>query len=86
VQASKFVLDSGMQYIHLPPYSPDFQPIEELFHHLKDWIRQNYRDGWAAMDCVNGPAHPFVFLMEGLDSVSCEGVEGFFHDTGYPIM
>lgn len=38
------------------------------------------------MDCVNGPAHPFVFLMEGLDSVSREDVKGFFYDTGYPIM
>lgn len=27
----------------LPPYSPDFNPIEESFNDLKSWIRRHYR-------------------------------------------
>jgi transposase len=26
----------------LPPYSPDFNPIEATFHNLKAWIQRNY--------------------------------------------
>ncbi|KAF1935667.1 hypothetical protein EJ02DRAFT_294298, partial [Clathrospora elynae] len=25
----------------LPPYSPDFNPIEKSFKHLKSWIKRN---------------------------------------------
>jgi transposase len=27
---------------YLPPYSPDFNPIEEAFAELKAWIKKNY--------------------------------------------
>ena len=27
--------------IFLPPYSPDFMPLEELFAQVKNWIREN---------------------------------------------
>jgi transposase len=34
----------------LPPYSPDFNPIEATFHDLKAWIQRNYQqaDDFAA--------------------------------------
>jgi len=79
------ITDQGMRYCFLPPYSPDYQPIEEMFHQLKQWIRRNYRDGRAAMDCIRGPNHPFEFLFEGLDSVTAQDIQGFFRDTGYAM-
>lgn len=27
---------------YLPPYSPDFNPIEEAFAELKAWMKKNY--------------------------------------------
>lgn len=33
----------GVWLKFLPPYSPDFNPIEESFGDLKHWIRRNYR-------------------------------------------
>ncbi|GBE83829.1 hypothetical protein SCP_0508860 [Sparassis crispa] len=77
------IVERGMRYIFLPPYSPDLQPIEELFHELKEWIRRNYIEGRAAMRCTNSPAHPWVFLMEGLDHITPDDAYGFFKDTGY---
>jgi hypothetical protein len=35
------LLDAGVQLLFLPPYSPDFNPIEESFHDLKAHIRAN---------------------------------------------
>ena len=36
-----FVLDSitGAKLIYLPPYSPDYNPIEQAFHSIKAWLR-----------------------------------------------
>lgn len=30
----------GAKLFHLPPYSPDLNPIEQVFAKLKDWLRQ----------------------------------------------
>ncbi|KAF8804698.1 hypothetical protein BYT27DRAFT_7106901, partial [Phlegmacium glaucopus] len=27
--------------IYLPPYSPDFNPIEQAFHSIKAWLRRH---------------------------------------------
>jgi transposase len=33
--------DAGVRLEFLPPYSPDFNPIEEAFAELKAWLRKN---------------------------------------------
>jgi len=33
--------DAGVELAYLPPYSPDFNPIEESFAQLKAWIKKN---------------------------------------------
>ena len=33
--------DAGVLLDFLPPYSPDFNPIEEAFAELKIWMRKN---------------------------------------------
>jgi transposase len=33
--------EAGVVLEFLPPYSPDFNPIEELFSALKAWVRKN---------------------------------------------
>ena len=71
--------------LFVPPYSLDFQPIEEMFHQLKQWIRHNFRKGQAAMDCLLGPTHPLAFFFKGLDSITAEDIQGFFRDTGYSV-
>lgn len=29
---------TGAKLIYLPPYSPDFNPIEQAFHSVKAWL------------------------------------------------
>jgi transposase len=41
---------AGILLLYLPPYSPDFNPIEEYFGDLKRYIRRHYREctnDWA---------------------------------------
>jgi transposase len=34
--------DAGVLLEFLPPYSPDYNPIEESFAELKQWLKKNY--------------------------------------------
>jgi hypothetical protein len=34
--------DAGVRLEYLPPYSPDFNPIEEAFAELKAWMKLSY--------------------------------------------
>jgi hypothetical protein len=34
--------EAGVRLEYLPPYSPDFNPIEEAFAELKAWMKKNY--------------------------------------------
>ena len=38
-----FILDSitGAKLIYLPPYTPDYNPIEQAFHSIKAWLRRH---------------------------------------------
>lgn len=33
--------EAGVELVYLPPYSPDYNPIEESFAELKAWFRKN---------------------------------------------
>ena len=34
--------EAGVLLEFLPPYSPDYNPIEEAFAELKQWLKKNY--------------------------------------------
>lgn len=38
----KMCSDAGVKLIYLPPYSLDFNPIEEFFSKLKAFIRRHW--------------------------------------------
>ena len=49
--------DAGVRLEYLPPYSPDYNPIEEAFAELKAWMKKNYtladlfeslKDSWSS--------------------------------------
>jgi hypothetical protein len=44
--------ESGVRLEYLPPYSPDYNPIEEAFATVKRWIKLNYVmvDNYEAFD------------------------------------
>jgi len=62
------------ELIYLPPYSPDFNPIEEAFAKLKHILRKIGARGKEALIEAMGRA---------LGAVSTEDVRGFFAHCGY---
>ena len=72
-QARQAVERAGASVMFLPPYSPDFNPIEELFSKLKELLRRvAARTKEAVYDAVG----------EALKLVSAEDILGWFRHAG----
>ena len=72
-----------MQLLYLPPYSPDFNPIEEGFSALKAWIQRN-RD-YVLGEMTNDPnCDPYEMLWEGVfATMTPDSIAGWYRDSGY---
>ena len=72
-----------MRLLYLPPYSPDFNPIEEGFPAMKAWLRHN-RD-YALME-LGGEVdtNPFALLWEAVfAAMTPENISGWYAHCGY---
>lgn len=72
-----------MKLVYLPPYSPDYNPIEEGFSALKAWLRSN-------CEFVRGEltgeqtCDPLSMLWEAVfASLTSDSARGWFKDSGY---
>lgn len=71
-----------MRYEFLPPYSPDFNPIELMFSAVKAHIRRNggiVREAMGDDDKIS----VLLRLNEAVYSVSLEDVHGWYRHCGY---
>jgi transposase len=65
---------SGCTLRFLPPYSPDFNPIEWAFGKLKTWLRQAAARTTETLDAA---------IAEGLDQITATDARGWFSGCGY---
>jgi transposase len=65
---------TGSRLLYLPPYSPDFNPIEQLFAKLKALLRK------AAERSVNGLWNRIAALLNAFTSEECTN---YFRNAGY---
>lgn len=74
--------EAGVKLLYLPPYSPDFNPIEEFFAELKAHIKKV----WSAYE--KNPDQGFhAFLQRCVYEVGArqDSAEGHFRHSGVPI-
>lgn len=74
--------DAGVKLLYLPPYSPDFNPIEEFFAELKAYIKKS----WSAYEA--NPEQGFhIFLRRCIHDIGAkqQSAEGHFRHTGITI-
>ena len=72
-----------MRLLYLPPYSPDFNPIEESFSCIKAWIRSHRDEVLIEMD-GSPESRPYEILWQAVFvSVTVDKVKGWFRDCGY---
>lgn len=71
-----------MRYEFLPPYSPDYNPIELLFSAMKYRLRRNGDYIRFAMTEL-GENDIHITLLEAVYSVSLQDVFGWYRHCGY---
>ncbi len=75
-RVERLVEDAGCELLFLPPYSPDFNPIEEAFSKVKGIIRKAGARTREALVETTGRA---------LDAITREDIRGFYTDCGYRL-
>ena len=70
------IYEVGTSVIFLPPYSPDFNPIELMFSKLKTILRKLKPRNSDQL---------FEAMKQGLDSVTYENIVGWFSRCGYLV-
>ena len=70
----KLIAERGCELLYLPPYSPDFNPIEQAFSKLKGLLRRAQARTREALVGAMGRA---------LEAVTATDASGFFRHCGY---
>ncbi len=70
----ELIESTGCELLYLPPYSPDFSPIEEAFSKVKGLLRKAEARSREALVEAMGKA---------LDAVTARDARGFFEHCGY---
>jgi transposase len=72
--SSRFIEAAGAKLLYLPPYSPDFNPIENAFAKLKALLRK------AAERTIDRLWNKFAELLPALTPAECAN---YFAAAGY---
>lgn len=73
-RVKELIEERGCELLYLPPYSPDFNPIEEAFSKIKGILRKAEARGREALIEAIGQA---------ISAVSARDARGFFEHCGY---
>lgn len=82
IKVKQMCAAAGVDLLYLPPYSPDYNPIEEFFAELKAFLRTN----WKLYS--DDPKHDFVaFLLGCIEVVGKrrESARGHFRHAGVTV-
>ena len=64
----------GCELLYLPPYSPDFNPIEQAFSKLKSYLREA---------CARSQQTLMEVIGQALRTITASDAEGYFEHCGY---
>jgi transposase len=74
-EVARLIAAAGAEVRYLPAYSPDLNPIEQLFSKLKTWLRTAKA---RTVDAL------IVAIGEALRAVRPDDIVGWFGHSGYP--
>jgi len=72
----ELVESRGARLWFLPPYSPDFSPIENAFSKLKSSLRKASARTKEALQTA---------IADALDSITAQDAQGYFQHCGYQL-
>ena len=68
---------AGVRLLYLPPYSPDFSPIEECGSKVKTLLRAKAARTLEALEQA---------IAEALAAITCQDAHGWFSHAGYCVV
>ena len=71
--AEAAVEHAGAREVRLPPYSPDYNPIEEMWSKLKARLRRTAARTTPAL---------YQAIADALDHITTEDIRGWFRHSG----
>jgi transposase len=73
-RVKELIEEQGCELLYLPPYSPDFNPIEEAFSKVKRILRKaESRTREALVEAIGA----------AISTVTAKDARGFFEHCGY---
>jgi transposase len=75
-RAERLLADRGCRLLFLPPYSPDFAPIEQAFSKLKTSLRRTSARTRTALEDA---------LTAALTTITAADAQAWFAHCGYPL-
>ena len=76
-QVRELIEERGCKLIYLPPYSPDFNPIEEAFAKIKGLLRKAE---------ARSPETLVEAMGRAISVITPRDAEGFFAHRGYRLV
>ncbi len=76
-RAQQLIEAAGCQVVFLPPYSPDFAPIEQAFSKLKTVLRRTQARTRLALDAA---------ITAGLQTITAADAHAWFAHCGYALQ
>lgn len=67
----------------LPPYSPDYNPIELAFSTIKAFVRRAGELGRQDVDQNADDTYVYIHLIEAAYLITPEDAENYYHHCGY---
>lgn len=74
-EVNSLLEESGILVLYLPPYSPDFNPIEEAFSYVKHYLKEHD----SVADAFRAPTE---LLKAALESITPEYCNAWITDCG----
>jgi len=71
-----------MRVLYLPPYSPDYNPIELAFSTIKSFVRRAGQIGREELNQAEDDS-VYLHLLDVTFSITPEHAAGYFHHCGY---
>ena len=77
VQEVKDILEAtGILFLYLPPYSPDYNPVEELFSYIKYYLKNHD-------EIIQATGQLLDFINAAFLSVTASACKAWIKDSGY---
>ncbi|KAF8817350.1 hypothetical protein BYT27DRAFT_7075182 [Phlegmacium glaucopus] len=72
-----------MRVMFLPPYSPDYNPIELAFSSIKAYVWRHGELGRQDVDQNANDNYVYLHLYDAAFSITADHALGYFHHCGY---